>query len=72
MSRELFAIILLIGVLMFVGFVIMLGIYSRRQLKKVNELKMPPNIEQIRRKSRLFALFVVIISLIFAFFVLGK
>jgi uncharacterized BrkB/YihY/UPF0761 family membrane protein len=72
MSRELFAIILLIGVLMFVGLVIMLGIYSRRQLKKVNELKMPPNIEQIRRKSRLFALLVVIISLIFAFFIFGK
>lgn len=72
MSSELFAIILLFGVLMFVGLVIMLGIYSRRQLKKVNELKMPPNIEQIRRKSRLFALFVVAISLIFAFFVFGK
>lgn len=72
MSRELFAIILLFGVLMFVGLVIMLGIYSCRQLKKVNELKMPPNIEQIRRKSRLFALFVVAISLIFAFFVFWK
>lgn len=72
MSRELFAIILLIGVLMFVGLVIMLCNYSRRQLKKVNDLKIPPNIEQIRRKSRLFALFVVIISLILAFFVFGK
>lgn len=72
MSGEVLAIIMMVGVLLFVGLIVLLGIHSRRQLKKVNDLKMPPNIEQIRRKSRLFALIVVVISLIFAFFILGK
>lgn len=72
MSGEVLAIIMMVGVLLFVGLIVLLGIHSRRQLKKVNDLKMPPNIEQIRKKSRLFALIVVVISLIFAFFILGK
>lgn len=72
MSGEVLAIIMMVGVLLFVGLIVLLGIYSRRQLKKVNDLKMPPNIEQIRKKSRLFALIVMVISLIFAFFIWGK
>lgn len=68
MTGEILAILMLVGVLAFIGLLVFLGIYARKQNKAVNEMKMPPNIEQIRRKSRWFALAVLIISIIFAYF----
>lgn len=73
MKGEMLAILMLVGVSAFIGILVFIGIYVRKQNKAVNEMKMPPNIEQIRRKSRWFALTVLIISIIFAyFFVYGK
>lgn len=73
MKGEMLAILMLVGVSAFIGILVFIGIYARKQNKAVNEMKMPPNIEQIRRKSRWFALTVLIISIIFAyFFVYGK
>ena len=73
MNGNLLAILMLLGVLAFISFLVFIGIYARKQNKAVNEMKMPPNIEQIRRKSRWFALAVMILSLVFAyFFVFGK
>ena len=68
MTGEILAILMLVGVLAFIALLVFLGIYARKQNKAVNEMKMPPNIEQIRRKSRWFALAVLIISIIFAYF----
>ena len=68
MNGEILAILMLVGVLAFIGLIVFLGIYSRRLNKTVNDMKMPPDIEQIRRKSRWFALVVMILSFVFAYF----
>lgn len=54
MTGEIFAILILVGLLAFISLHVFLGVYARKQNKAVNKMKMPPNIEQIRRKSRWF------------------
>ena len=68
MNGEILAILMLVGILAFIGLIVFLGIYSRRLNKRINDMKMPSNIDQIRRKSRWFALFVMILSFVFAYF----
>ncbi len=72
MTGEILAILMLVGVVAFIVLIVFLGIYSRRLNKKVNDLKMPPNIEQIRSKSRWFAYIVIIISLVFAYLIVYR
>ena len=73
MNGGLFEILMLLGVLAFISFIVAICIYARKQYKALNEMKMPPDIDQIRRKSRWFSLAVMILSIVFAyFFVLRK
>lgn len=67
MSDDMLTILMLVGVLAFTGTVLYAGIYAIKLNKAVNELKMPPNIEQIRRKHQRLAFTLAVIAAILAF-----
>lgn len=67
MSDDMLTILMLVGVLAFIGIVLYAGIYAIKLNKAVNELKTPPNIEQIRRKHQRLAFTLAAIAAILAF-----
>ncbi|PWB00236.1 hypothetical protein C5O23_13425 [Duncaniella muris] len=69
MSDKLLTILMLIGVLAFIGFIAFMAVRAVKLRNRVNAMKMPPNINQIRRKSLWFAIIVITLSCIFAYIV---
>ena len=67
MSDDMLTILMLVGVLAFISIVLYAGIYAIKLNKAVNELKTPPNIEQIRNKQQRLAFALVVIAAILAF-----
>ena len=68
MSEYMDIIIILAGVLAFIGLIVYASIYAIRLNKAVNEMKTPYGVEQIRRKSQWLAIIFLIITMILAYF----
>lgn len=69
MNDDILLVLIIVGVLAYTAFIIFAGIYTIKQNKAVNELKMPPDVDQIRRKSRrkTFVILVIFFILIYLF-----